>query len=158
MKAETDFRQGMDFGRQVKGATDFNEIPHKYSVDEIVVVYGDTQLNELDEDAYDGWLKWVGDELVAEKAKQEQPLFRHKVFMLQGIQWADVDIKYKSSISKVSEDFPEKMREELGLEVGDEYPSVVIGIYTAMRSRNPTYTRKSFSAGDDMWDELGDLL
>ena len=151
-----DFRLGMDAGRDVEHLSDLP--PHKYTSDEIVIVYGDMQLNELDENAFDGWMKWVWDELNAEKAKQEQPLFRHKVFMLQGIQFAEVDIQYKSDESLVSEDFPEKMREEYGLSVGDTFPSILIGIYTALRSRNPTYTRKSFSAGDDMWDELGDLL
>ena len=153
---DMDFRMGMDVGRDVEHLSDLP--PHKYTADEIVIVYGDMQLNELDEDAFDGWLKWVWDELNAEKAKQEQPLFRHKVFMLQGIQYANCDITYKSNESVVSEDFPTNMRDEFGLKVGDTYPSFLIGIYTALRSRNPTYTRKSFSAGDDMWDELGDLL
>ena len=156
VREEIDFRQGMDVGRDVEH---LSPLPaHKYTADEIVIVYGDMQLNELDEDAFDGWMKWVWDELVAEKAKQEQPLFRHKVFMLQGLQWADVDIQYRSNESVITEDMNPKMLEMLGCEVGDTYPSILIGIYTALRSRNTTYTRTSFSAGDDMWDELGDLL
>lgn len=154
---EIDFRlEGMDVGREVEHKSELP--PHKYTADEIIIVYGDSQHNELNEGAFEGWLKWVWDELNAEKAKQEQPLFRHKVFMLQGIQWANTDIEYQSHDTVVSEDFPHRMREEYDIEVGDSFPSILIGIYTALRSRNPTYTRISFSAGDDMWDELGDLL
>jgi hypothetical protein len=149
-----DFRLGMDVGREVHGRKDL--FPHKYTADEIEIIYGDMSLNELDDDAFEGFLKWFWDELMDEKVKQQQPLFRHKVFLLQGLQWVDVDVEYKSSITTIPEDAPAFISKDY--KVGDEVKMLKLGLYTAIRSRNPEYTRLSFSAGEDMWDELGDLL
>ena len=88
-----DFRQGLDCGREVHGKEEL--FPHQYTADEIEVIYGDMSLNELDETGFDGFLKWFWDELLKEKTDQEQPLFRHKLFLIQGIQWADSDVEYK---------------------------------------------------------------
>jgi hypothetical protein len=115
--------------------------------------------NDVDEDsAFDGFLQWVKWELQSEKIEQEQPLYRHKVILFQGVQYAMSDIAYHSNESIITEDMHPIMLEMLGLKVGDSFSMITIQVYTALRSRNPTHTRKSFSAGDDMWDELGDLL
>lgn len=151
-----DYRGGMDIGRDVLHLSDMP--PHRYTSDEVIVVYGDSRGNTVNEDAFDGFLHWVWNELNAEKVKQEQPLFRHKVILIQSIPNADSDIQYMSNEVVVTDEMPKELRDEYGLEVGDEYSMIVMGVYTALRSRNPTHTRKSFSAGDDMWDELGDLL
>lgn len=156
MVKEADFRQDMDAGRMQWGDEPFP--PHKYSKDELIIVYGDMSMNELDEEAFDGFLHWVLEELQSEKEKQKQPLYRHKVIMLQGKQWMDSDIDYHSAEGVISEEMPLEMRERYNLTVGDRMPMINIGIYTALRTRNPGFTRKSFSAGEDMWDELGDLL
>ena len=149
-----DFRGPMDCGRVVEGREHL--YPHKYTADEIEIVYGDMSMNELDETAFGGFLKWFWDELINEKTKQQQPLFRHKVFLLQGVQWVDSDVEYKSAISAIPEDAPAFITKNY--KVGEEVEMLLLSIYTAIRSRNPEYTRLSFSAGEDMWDEMGDLL
>ena len=149
-----DFRAGLDCGREVYGEENLN--PHKYKADEIEVIYGDMVLNELDEDAFDGFLKWFWDELILEKEKQQQPLFRHRVFLIQGIQYADSDVIYKSSTIKIDGDAPAFITK--GFDVGDDVEVLLLSVYTALRSRNLEYTRLSFSADEDMWDEMGDLL
>ena len=149
-----DFRGPMDCGRVVEGREDL--YPHKYTADEIEITYGDTELNELDETAFDGFIKWFWDELIDEKASQQQPLFRHRVFLLRGVQWVDSDVEYKSSITTIPEDAPPFIKKDY--EIGETVEVLLLSIYTAIRSRNPEYTRLSFSAGEDMWDEMGDLL
>ena len=74
------------------------------------------------------------------------------------MQYAMSDISYRSNESIITEDMHPTMLEMLGLEVGDSYPIITIGVYTALRTRNPTFSRKSFTAGEDMWDELADLI
>ena len=149
-----DYRQGLDCGREVIGEENLS--PHKYRGNEIEVLYGDMALNELDETAFDGFLKWFWDELLKEKDKQEQPLYRHRVFLIQGIQYADSDVIYKSSNITIDDNAPAIITKDY--DVGDNVETLVIGVYTSLRSRNPEYTRLSFSADEDMWDEMGDLL
>jgi len=156
-----DFRAGLGAGRE-QWIGDEPFPPHKYTEDEVVFIFGDMSGADVDEDtAFDGFLQWVKWELQSEKIEQEQELYRHKVIAFQGVQYAMSDIAYHSSEASITEEYPPKMLEQLenmGLKVGDEFPIITIQVYTALRSRNPTFTRKSFSAGDDMWDELGDLL
>ena len=152
-----DYRMGMDADRKVKYLSELP--PHKYTEDEVLFFFGDMHGNDVDEDsAYDGFLQWVKWELQSEKIEQEQPLYRHKVILFQGMQYAMSDISYHSNESTITEDMHPMMLEMLGLEVGDSYPIITIGVYTALRTRNPTFSRKSFTAGEDMWDELADLI
>ena len=150
----------MDVDRKV---TRLRELPpHKYTEDEVIFVFGDMYGRDVDEDtAFGGFLQWVKWELQSEKIGQEQPLYRHKVITFQGVQYANSDIAYNSSEAEITEDFPPEMLETLeglGFKIGDEYPIIGIQVYTALRTRNPTFSRKSFTAGEDMWDELADLL
>tara|TARA_B100000287_G_C20614782_1_gene773573 strand:- start:822 stop:1325 length:504 start_codon:yes stop_codon:yes gene_type:complete len=165
-----DFREGLDVGREVSNGENFEMPPHTYTKDQVLRIYGDARnkeeiywesnVNLIGEDAYDGFLKWFLDELEREKDKQQQPLYRHAIIAIEGRQWCDYDVQYRQSKITVNEENIEDVKRisKEPVEIGDKIPSIHFYLYTAIRVRNPTFTRLSFSAGEDMWDELADLL
>jgi len=155
-----DFREGLDVGREV-WEENFEMPPHTYTKDQVLRIYGDAKtMKDIGEDAYDGFLKWFLDELEQEKDKQQQPLYRHAIIAIEGRQWCDYDVQYRQSKITVNEENIEDVKRisKEPVEIGDKIPSIHFYLYTAIRVRNPTFTRLSFSAGEDMWDELADLL
>tara|TARA_Y100001938_G_scaffold80878_1_gene111571 strand:+ start:141 stop:617 length:477 start_codon:yes stop_codon:yes gene_type:complete len=156
-----DFREGLDVGREVSNGENFEMPPHTYTKDQVLRIYGDAKtMKDIGEDAYDGFLKWFLDELEQEKEKQKQPLYRHAIIAIEGRQWCDYDVQYRQSKITVNEENIEDVKRisKEPVEIGDKIPSIHFYLYTAIRVRNPTFTRLSFSAGEDMWDELADLL
>tara|TARA_B100000214_G_scaffold176253_1_gene126688 strand:- start:13260 stop:13736 length:477 start_codon:yes stop_codon:yes gene_type:complete len=156
-----DFREGLDVGREVSNGENFEMPPHTYTKDQVLRIYGDAKtMKDIGEDAYDGFLKWFLDELEQEKDKQQQPLYRHAIIAIEGRQWCDYDVQYRQSKITVNEENIEDVKRisKEPVEIGDKIPSIHFYLYTAIRVRNPTFTRLSFSAGEDMWDELADLL
>jgi hypothetical protein len=97
---------------------------------------------EENEEAFDGWLKWVFDELVYEKLGVQ---FRNKTIIMRGMQWVNYDID---------------------LDVESVDGAIIVCVYTPLRNRNSisrppdrnTYSRTNFSVGDGMWDEVAHLL
>ena len=156
-----DFREGLDVGREVSNGENFEMPPHTYTKDQVLRIYGDAKtMEDIGEDAYNGFLKWFLDELEQEKDKQQQPLYRHAIIAIEGRQWCDYDVQYRQSKITVNEENIEDVKRisKEPVEIGDKIPSIHFYLYTAIRVRNPTFTRLSFSAGEDMWDELADLL
>ncbi len=156
-----DFREGLDVGREVSNGDNFEMPPHTYTKDQVLRIYGDAKtMKDIGEDAYNGFLKWFLDELEQEKDKQQQPLYRHAIIAIEGRQWCDYDVQYRQSKITVNEENIEDVKRisKEPVEIGDKIPSIHFYLYTAIRVRNPTFSRLSFSAGDDMWDELADLL
>ena len=156
-----DFREGLDVGREVSNGENFEMPPHTYTKDQVLRIYGDAKtMKDIGEDAYNGFLKWFLDELEQEKDKQQQPLYRHAIIAIEGRQWCDYDVQYRQSKITVNEENIEDVKRisKEPVEIGDKIPSIHFYLYTAIRVRNPTFSRLSFSAGDDMWDELADLL
>ena len=156
-----DFREGLDVGREVSNGENFEMPPHTYTKDQVLRIYGDAKtMKDIGEDAYNGFLKWFLDELEQEKDKQQQTLYRHAIVAIEGRQWCDYDVQYRQSNITVNEENIEDVKRisKEPVEIGDKIPSIHFYLYTAIRVRNPTFTRLSFSAGEDMWDELADLL
>ena len=156
-----DFREGLDVGREVSNGENFEMPPHTYTKNQVLRIYGDAKtMEDISEDAYDGFLKWFLDELEQEKDKQQQSLYRHAIIAIEGRQWCDYDVQYRQSKISVNEENFEDVKRisKEPVEMGDEVPSIHFYLYTGIRIRNPTFTRLSFSAGEDMWDELADLL
>ena len=157
MRKTRDYRQGVGTGSRLYSGENYEPYSHMHMANEIHVIYGNiTTGAELDETAYDGFLKWVWSELYEEKRKQQQPLFRHQVILLTGMQDVDADITYRSTEIVIDADAPPYITKDF--DIGEHVRVIVIGIYTAIRGRNPEFTRESFTAGEDMWDEMADML
>ena len=156
---ERDWREGHEAGRQVDEEyirKMCEKMPKKFELQHLDIRYERMDGEETDENEFDGWLKWVFDELVKEKG--EDRLFRHKHIVLRGVQFVNYDMNVVPEIDD------KKTVYEAGKLVS--YTSrgrIYIDIYTAARRRNTpmgqptrkdTYSRKLFSAGDGMWDEI----
>lgn len=156
---ERDWREGHEAGRQVDEEyirKMCEKMPKKFELQHLDIRYERMDGEETDENEFDGWLKWVFDELVKEKG--EDRLFRHKHIVLRGVQFVNYDMNVVPEIDD------KKTVYDAGKLVS--YTSrgrIYIDIYTAARRRNTpmgqqtrkdTYSRKLFSAGDGMWDEI----
>jgi len=155
---ERDWREGHETGRQVneeyiKKMCD--KMPKKYALEHLVLTYEKMVGGETDEHEFDGFLKWVFDELVKEKGSDS--LFRHKHITLRGVQFVDYDMDVEPIIDE------KKTVYKAGRLVNyTSRGSIIINIYTAVRGRNTrirpvpkeAFSRKVFSAGEGMWDEI----
>lgn len=108
---------------------------------------------ELNEDAYDGFLKWFLDELLKEKGDE---LFRHRMIFIVGGQYMDSDVDYETSEAIITEEATDYILESF--EVHEKVPTLTLRVYTGLRNRNDHFTRSSFSMNEHAWDELADLL
>ena len=155
---ERDYREGHETGRQVNEEyikTMCEKMPKKYALEHLELTYENMDGEETDERAFDGFLKWVFDELVKEKGTDN--LFRHKHITLRGVQYVNYDIDAEPMI-----DEKKTVYEADKLVTYTSRGSIVIKIYTAARGRNTrirpvpkeAFSRKVFSAGEGMWDEL----
>lgn len=108
---------------------------------------------ELNEDAYDGFLKWFLDELLKEKGDE---LFRHRMIFIVGGQYMNSDVDYESNECIITEEATDYILESF--EVHETVPTLSLCVYTGLRVRNPHFTRSSFSMNEHAWDELADLL
>lgn len=146
-----DYRLGHEVGRTQYGSWDTT--PKQYNENEITITYWDMQGQPLDEAAFDGFLAWFVDELKKEKGEN---LYRHQEILIVGGQYMDSDVQYQAHDGVIDEQAPQELKDRYG--VGASVKTMMIMLYTAIRCRNNTFTRESFSTGESMWDELGDLL
>ena len=165
-----DMREGSEHGREIEDEAlrTIIQRPQQYPHDEVRVEYLTHQGAPITNEHFDGFLQWVFDELVREKCRradwimpdnwtpsandgrrgpeefpsESDPRFRHKRIIMRGLQWVDFDIDF--TINGPTNDLDEETLE--------------IGVYTALRNRNPEFRRESFSVGEGMWDQVAHLL
>ncbi len=156
-----DFRLD-DNHREVDDIDFHNHIP----LDDVIIEYGSNPSDIRGHDQGIGFGTWCMNHLLEIKKKNGSD-FRNHVILVDVKPWLDADVimdrkvltvsdELTNLMSETDEDTAKKVKEKY--KDGDEISVLMLTWYSAIRSRNPVFTKKSFSINDHAWDEIADIL
>ena len=128
----------------------FKNTPDKrFKLSDVKFDIGETMFHNFHMEGHENYnqsfCQWFLKELLKEKTGD----FRHEVIEITAKPYMGSDVTYRSHKGTWSEKYSStKVIKD----------TLTISLYSAMRIRNPVFSRMSFTANEHMWDELGDLL
>ena len=156
-----DFRLD-DNHREVDDIDYHNHVP----LDDVIIRYGSNPSDIRGHDQGIGFGTWCMNQLLAIKEKNGGD-FRNHIVLVDVRPWLDADVIMDRKvitvddetielISKTDEETSDKIRNKY--ENGTEISILMLTWYSAIRSRNPVFTKKSFTINEHTWDEISDIL
>jgi len=136
------------------------------TLDDVIIQHGFDPSDIRGHDQGIGFGTWCLNQLLEIKEKNGSD-FRNHVILVDVQPWLGADVimdrkvftisdELTDLMSETDEDTAKKVKEKY--EVGDEISVLMLTWYSAIRSRNPIFTKKSFSINDHAWDEIADIL
>lgn len=113
-----------------------------------------------------GFGTWCMGQLLEIKKKNGSD-FRNHVILVNVKPWLGADVIMDRQVFTVNDELTNLMTEtdedtankvKAKYNDGDEISVLMLTWYSAIRSRNPVFTKKSFSINEHAWDEIADIL
>ena len=133
-------------GNTEKKVFNFENTPTKrYKLSNVKFNIGETMFHNFHMEGHENHNQSFCQWFLAELLKEKTGDFRHEVIEITAKPYMFQDVSYKSHSKSTGAN-------------GHSKDTLTIILYSAMRIRNPIFSRMSFTANEHMWDELGDLL
>jgi len=156
-----DFRLEDNY-RQLDDIDYHNNVPW----DDVIIRYITNPSDIRGRDQGIGFGTWCMDQLLEIKEKNGGD-FRNHLILIDVKPYLDADVIMERKVllvddrlielmSGIDEESADKIRDKY--ENGTEISVLVLTWYSAIRSRNPVFTKESFSMNEHAWDEISDIL
>ena len=156
-----DFRLEDNY-RQLDDIDYHNNVPW----DDVIIRYDTNPSDIRGHDQGIGFGTWCMDQLLEIKEKNGGD-FRNHLILIDVKPYLDADVIMERKVmlvddrlielmSEIDEESAGKIRDKY--ENGTEISVLVLTWYSAIRSRNPVFTKESFSMNEHAWDEISDIL
>lgn len=156
-----DFRLEDNY-REVDNIDYHNNVPW----DDVIIRYVNNPSDIRGHDQGIGFGTWCMDQLLEIKKKNGGD-FRNHIILVDVRPWLDADVIMDRKVLTVDDDLiklisetDEESADKISnkYENGTEISVLMLTWYSAIRSRNPVFTKESFSMNEHAWDEISDIL
>lgn len=156
-----DFRLKDNY-REVDDIDYHNHVPW----DDVIIRYYNNPSDIRGHDQGIGFGTWCMNQLLEIKEKNGSD-FRNHMILVDVRPWLGGDAIFERKvltvdddliklISEIEEESADKIRDKY--ENGTEISVLMLTWYSAIRSRNPVFTKESFTMNEHAWDEISDIL
>ena len=136
------------------------------SWEDVLIEYDNNPSDIRGHDQGIGFGTWCMGQLLEIKKKNGSD-FRNHVILVDVKPWLGADVIMDRQVFTVNDELTKLMTEtdedtankvKAKYKDGDEISVLMLTWYSANRSRNPVFTKKSFSINEHAWDEIADIL